>query len=741
MSYVHRVIFLEKDFEIMSKNKNYKKSAHKKNNNTPKRAGDKFSVEGYRNKIVTFVQKSGKKPISPKELAAKCRSFKGSENNFKQAINELCEDGVICLRKRGYVMCSVLGFFKAEILRLNRTFGFMKRCDNDEEIFVPGKFLCGAMPGDIVLAHYIPSRSDGAEGEVLDILKTADSKLTGIIIENEGEQFFLADTMSKTPVKIENGDIEYKVGDKVMAEICRAGRRHRDHKVKILFSFGNAQSAECCAQAMLAVNGIETEFDDDVKREAKRIAAAGVWPDDFQGRLDLRDLPIFTIDSAESKDLDDAVSIQRTDSGYILGVHIADVSHYVRGNSPLDKSALDRGTSIYYADKVIPMLPKELSNGICSLNPDEDRLTFSAIMEITKDGELKSYKFAKSVIRSRVKGIYKEINTILDGTANDEIKEKYGELIPSIEIMNELADKRIEGRKRRGAPEIETSESKIILNDDRICVDIMPRTRGKSEMIIEEFMLLANESAAKLAAEKEIPFVYRVHEQPAPEKIETLKESLRHLNVEYPAFTSVKPTHMAQILENSKDKDCYPIVNMITLRSMAKAKYQVEPIGHFGLALDDYAHFTSPIRRYPDLAIHRILSDVVDSADTEWLKKRYEGFAQKASEHSTAMEIRATKIERECEDCYKAEYMQNHIGDEFEGIISSVTEFGFYVELPSTIEGLVHINTLPEGYYEYDGYFSIKDEYSSNCYSAGDKVKVICAKADVNSGKIDFELA
>ncbi len=725
----------------MAKKKSFKKQNKIKSNNAIKRTGDKFSVEGYRNRIITFVQKSGKKPVSPKDLAAKCRSIKGSEANYKQAIAELIEDGVICMRKRGYVMCSVLGFFKAEILRLNRTFGFMKRCDTEEEIFVPGKFLCGAMPGDIVLAHYIPSRSDSPEGEVLDILKTADAKLTGIIIEDEGEKFFLADTMSKTPVRIENGDIEYKIGDKVMAEICRAGRRHRDHKVRILFSFGNSQSAECCAKAMLTVNGIETEFDDDVKREAKRVAAAGVWPDDYQGRLDLRELPIFTIDSAESKDLDDAVSIERTNNGYTLGVHIADVSHYVKGNSPLDKSALERGTSIYYADQVIPMLPKELSNGICSLNPNEDRLTFSAIMEITKDGELKSFKFAKSVIRSKVKGIYKEINTILDGSATDEIKEKYAELIPSIEIMNELADKRIDGRKRRGAPEIETSESKIILNDEHICVDIMPRTRGKSEMIIEEFMLLANESAAKLASEKEIPFVYRTHEQPAPEKIETLKESLRHLNIEYPVFSSVKPTHMAQILENSKDKECYPIVNMITLRSMAKAKYQTDPIGHFGLALDDYAHFTSPIRRYPDLAIHRILSDLIDSNDTEWLNKRYSGFVQKASEHSTAMEIRAIKIERECEDCYKAEYMQNHIGDEFEGIISSVTEFGFYVELENTVEGLVHINTLPEGYYEYDGYFSIKDEYSDRSFCAGNKVKIICARADVNSGKIDFELA
>lgn len=725
----------------MSKKDKFKSKNIKGKQENTKRSGDKFSVESYKNKISTFVQKSGKKPISPKDLAAKCRSVRGNESNYNLAISELIEDGVICQRKRGFVMCSVLGYFKAEILRLNKTFGFMKRCDKDEEIFVPGKFLCGAMPGDIVLAHYIPSRSEGPEGEVLDILKPSDSKLIGIIVENEDEVRFLPDTMAKSPVRIEKTDIKYKVGDKVMAEICRNGRRHRDHTVKILFTFGSAQSAECCAQAMLAVNDVITEFDEDVKREAKRIAAAGVWPEDYKNRLDLRELPIFTIDSAESKDLDDAISIEKTENGYKLGVHIADVSHYVKGNSPLDKSALERGTSIYYADKVIPMLPKELSNGICSLNPNEDRLTFSAIMNITKDGELKDFKFAKSVIRSRVKGIYAEINTILDNTATAEIKEKYSELLESIAVMNELADIRIENRKKRGAPEIETSESKIILNDDHICVDIMPRTRGKSEMIIEEFMLLANESAAKLAAEKEIPFVYRIHEQPAEEKIETLKESLNRLGVEIPHFSSVKPAHMAQILENAKGKECYPVVNMITLRSMAKAKYEVDPVGHFGLALDDYAHFTSPIRRYPDLAIHRILSDVVENADSEWLEKRYGGFVHKASERSTAMEIKAANIERECEDCYKAEYMLSHIGDEFEGVISSVTEFGFYVELDNTVEGLVHINTLPEGYYEFDGYFSIKDEYSDRCFMAGNRVKIICAKADVNSGRIDFELA
>lgn len=701
---------------------------------------DKYSTESYRNKILTFLLKSGKKPVPLKELAAKCRSSKGNSKNFNDAMNELIVSGEIYERRRGFVRTEVLGYFKAKILRLNRTFGFMEKCDTQEEIFVPGKFLCGAMPGDIVLANYIESRSGSPEGEVIDILQPAEANLSGIIVEDAGTQFFLPDSMSKTPVRIIPGDAVYKTGDKVLAQIAFRGRRHAEHKAKIIFSFGSALRASSCSEAIIAESGVVPEFPENVLHEAKKLAAAGVWADDYKDRIDLRDQIIFTIDSAESKDLDDAVSIERTAYGYTLGVHIADVSHYVRGNSPLDKEALERGTSIYYADKVIPMLPKELSNGICSLNPDEDRLTFSAIMNLTKDGILKDFKFAKSVIRSRVKGVYSEINSLLDNTADDTIREKYSGLEDTIKLMDELADILIANRKKRGALEIETTESKLIINND-ICEGVKPRSRGKSEMIIEEFMLTANEAAARLAREKEVPFLYRVHESPSPEKISDLKDGLRRLNVEIPSFSEAKPVHLAQILENAKDKPVYPVVNMMTLRSMAKAKYEPEPKGHFGLALEDYAHFTSPIRRYPDLAIHRILSDIVNGADKEWLDKRYSGFVQRASQRSTETEIRAMNIERDCEDCYKAEYMQQHLGEVFEGLISSVTEFGFYVELPDTIEGLVHVNSLPEGNYIYDGYFSLADEYSSTTFTVGDRVRVMVAGANVNSGKIDFEIA
>jgi ribonuclease R len=535
--------------------------------------------------------------------------------------------------------------------------------------------------------------------------------------------------------------VPFEDGDKVLAEIYSRGKKHIDHVVKITFNFGTSEKASSCAKAVLIDNGINEYFPNAVLDEAKHIEHLGIQPHDYNNREDFRSIPIFTIDGADTKDIDDAISISKHKDGYTLGVHIADVSHYVKPLSELDKEALNRGTSVYYANRVVPMLPKELSNGICSLNPQEDRLAFSSVMEISLEGELKSYQFKKSVIRSRVKGVYSEVNQILDNTASDEIKQKYQEVYESIFTMNELADILIANRKARGCPEIDTAESKLLIDDTDTCVDVVPRTRGKSEMIIEEFMLLANQSSANLARTMAIPFVYRVHEVPPIEKVERLKECLLRLNVDYPQFSDIKPSHMAEILNSAKGTDKYELINMLVLRSMAKAKYDKSPIGHFGLALKDYAHFTSPIRRYPDLAIHRILSDVVQGYDQKFLTKRYESFVQNASEQSSKMELTAMNVERTCEDCYKAEYMKSHLGETFEGTISSVTDFGFYVELPNTVEGLVHIDSIPDDIYESDGMFSIVGKLTHKTFTAGDKVRVICVKADVNSGNVDFEVA
>ena len=713
-----------------------------KKKSTAKKTSTAGSVENYKNRIVTLLTTYDKKSMQLSQLESKCRTKKQGRENFTEAFSQLRTEGVIMMKKGMKVaLCSRAGVLPGTVTRLSRTFGFAET-DEGVEYFIPGKCMLGAMPNDRVLISAIASRTGEPEGEIVDILEFGSNQLTGKIEVVDGEPYLVPDSAAKNHMIISRREsVPFNNGDKVLAEIVFRGHRHAEHKVKITLVFGNSDYAASCAASILMMHGAPTEFPDEVKREAARIAAeGGVQEYSFNNRENLTAMPIFTIDSAESKDLDDAVSVERTEKGYRLGVHIADVSHYVRGNSELDKEALRRGTSIYYADKVIPMLPKELSNGICSLNPNENRLTLSAFMELNSEGEMISYRFCKSVIRSRVKGVYSEINQILAGGETPDIADKYSEVRNEITLMNELADKLIAKKERRHAPEIETTESKLIIDENGICCDVKPRERGKSERIIEEFMLTANEAAAKLAREKEIPFVYRIHEAPPEAKIEHLHEVLPKFGLECPHFTDFKPHHAAEILKSARATNKFEAVNLMVLRSMAKAKYSTEPLGHFGLVLEDYAHFTSPIRRYPDLAIHRIITDILAGYNNEWLNKRYGGFAVNAAERSSAAEVRAVTIERECEDCYKAEYMKAHIGETFKARISSVTEFGFYAELPNTVEGLVHIRTLPEGEYDYSEPVSLTEKFSGVSYELGDEVEVICAAVNVSDGTIDFVL-
>lgn len=695
--------------------------------------------ELFKKKIMLFLQKSGRKAIKHKELLERCK-VKHSELKFwKDALSELIEEGYVFEGRTGYFVSKNLGFFPATVTRVNKTFGFIERNDDKTEVFIPGKYLLGSMPGDTVAAKLIESRSGKPEGEVVRVLRQSLAPFTGVIVNEDGVVKILPDTFVKTPIALINGE-EYKVGDKVMAEIVSRGTRHSEHKAKVVSSFGSAQEAWSCAKSVLELNGISLDFPLEVQDEAKALSSKEITEKDISYRTDLRNDVIFTIDGADTKDIDDAISLRKYDSFYELGVHIADVSHYVRPKSALDDEAFERGTSVYYADKVVPMLPKELSNGICSLNPGVDRLAFSCIMTINFDGKLEDFDFKKTVIRSRVKGVYSEINQILQHTESEEIKEKYKECYDSIFLMEELAEILTRNKIKRGAPQIETTESKIIVENNK-CVDVKNREQGKSELIIEEFMLMANQSAATLGRMKGLPFVYRIHEDPAVEKVDKLKQTLVKMNIPFPKFTEIKPCHLAKILEEVKDTPQFPVINKLVLRSMAKAKYSTDPVGHFGLVLDDYAHFTSPIRRYPDLSIHRILSDLVAGMPEEKIKKRYKAFAVESSQHSSSTEQTAMIVERDCEDCYKAEYMKEHLNETYEGIISGVTDYGFYVELPNTVEGLVSTDSLPKGVYEFDGIYTMKDALSGKEFSIGNNVKVKCVKADVSSGNIDFVLS
>ena len=698
----------------------------------------------YKNRIKALLSQMSKggRGVPYKKLYASCKGRRQNAAAFAAAIAELKRDGTITEDKSGIRLCSDAGLFRATVSRLNRTFGFIEREDGSE-VFVPGKFLKGAMPGDTVMARLLPPRGELPEGEVVSIAEIGFTEFSGTV-EKEGNTVCIRpDTLSRDLMIVSAIDVPVRVGDKVLAEISRRGEKHSEHRVRIKAIFGDSGKAKSSADALLYTNGIETDFPSQVLDEARAAERKGIPLDELYKRLDLRDEVIFTIDGADTKDIDDAISVSRDENGWKLGVHIADVSFYVKAGSELDNDAMLRGTSIYYANKVVPMLPKELSNGICSLNPQEDRLAFSCLMKLDFEGNLTDYKFSKTIIRSRVKGVYSEINTLLDGIKSGEgvsveLAEKYGGLTRSILLMDELAAILTANKLRRGAPQIETSESKLIIDENDVCVDVQKRERGRSELIIEEFMLMANTAAARLAKEANIPFVYRVHEDPSPEKIGELVETVSVMGIAVPHFTSVKPKHLAEILEKTKESPLAPVVNSMVLRSMAKAKYSDEPLGHFGLVLDDYAHFTSPIRRYPDLAIHRILTDLCYNKETpDRIRKRYAAFANEAAHQSSERELVAMRIERACDDCYTAEYMSAHIGEHFEGMISSVQEFGFFVELPNTIEGLVRMDTLKNGPYDYDGRFAFTKEGKS-VYRVGDTVKVICAAANVSAGQVDF---
>jgi ribonuclease R len=577
------------------------------------------------------------------------------------------------------------------------------------------------------------------------VLKTSSNPLAGTVVnDDDGTLCLISDSFgSRFPLKI-SGDLNgAKPGDKVSFTIKSRGSKHHLHVAEITGVYGSSQSAAVCVNAYLEEKNIITRFSDEAVAESLA-CGTDISESDIRGRLDLRDSPIFTIDGSDTKDIDDAINIERTSDGYRLGVHIADVSHYVTPKSALDDEAFERGTSVYIANLVVPMLPKALSNGICSLNPKVERLAFSCLMEVGKSGELKSFDFKKSVIRSRVQGVYSEINAIIGGEPIQTYGDKYAEVAGQIPVMLELSGTLKKNREGRFAPALESAECKIICDENGECIDIKRRESGEnavSEGIIEEFMLLANNAAARLAMKNGLPFVYRVHEPPAAEKLTRLSETLAALGINAP---ELKPTaeslfgvlKEAKNLENSK----YDVVNMAVLRSMMKAKYSDEPLGHFGLVMSEYAHFTSPIRRYPDLSIHRILSSYAGgNTQPESLKKKYGKFAHESALNSTHTELRAVTAERDCNGFYFAEYMSGRIGEEFDGIVSGVTEMSVFVILENTVEGRVFFPKTETGYTS-DG-VSLSNSVTGVRYTLGDRVRVKCIGCSVPMGMVDFQFA
>ncbi|MBL6451502.1 MAG: ribonuclease R [Faecalibacterium prausnitzii] len=698
-----------------------------------------------RDKIEHAIQNQ---PCTVKELKQKFGGERGADRKVMEALDELVREAVVCQRQGVFFTVRSGRADKAllcKVVKLGKNFAFVMLEDGTSDIFIPGRFTKGAMPGDDVLVEkFEHPRVEGSdEGAILAIL-TEKNDLVGTVRRVEGRLRFVPDDCPAITMPLAR-DCEggAKDGDKVAVEILNRGSRQEDHRVGVAMRFGSSDEAKRCAKALLYAKDIRTRFPDKVRDEAKKFEGAEVSEKDCEGRMDLRALPIFTIDSAETKDIDDAISLTRTsDGGFELGVHIADVSNYVKPGTELDNEAFSRATSVYYADQVVPMLPKALSNGICSLNENELRLAFSCLMRLDKEGDLTDYRFVKSIIRSRVKGVYSEINALLAGTADAEIKAKYADVIDQLPAMKELYGHRARLRRERGCMDIESGEVKLILDENGRCIDVKKRTSGESESMIEEFMLLANQCAAHFARVKQIPFVYRVHEEPNAEKLERLHALLQACGInDHFAKDVPTPKELSAILEGVRGTPYEQIINTGMLRCMSKALYEEKPKGHYGLVLKDYAHFTSPIRRYPDLAIHRIMTDLLKGTEKETMILRYTDFAERASKQSSEREVIAMQIERKAEDCYKAEYARRHLGECYEGTISGVTQRGLFIELDNGVEGFVPASSLtPSGTSLTEG-VRLTDPASGKTWSLGDRMMITIVRADVNLGKIDFEVA
>ncbi len=679
---------------------------------------------------------------------------------FAEAVDELIRCCEICETGRGkLVLAKDSGLFSGLYSATTRGFGFFVQ-DGASDLFISREHSHGAMHGDRVQVRLIKGET-GKEAEVVRVLERAVTEVVGTMREvrnsaptknkkgkkvrrKTASQFFVKPDDPKYTFRVEvlpaqaNGARD---GDKVLVKITKYPPANSDGKQyakgRISRIFGDSGSLGANYQAVLHADGIKQRFDEDTLLEARAIKSEI----STEGRTDLRDLTIFTIDGADAKDFDDAISLTREGEGYLLGVHIADVSHYVKANSALDREAYARGTSIYFTDKVVPMLPEELSNGVCSLNRDSDKYALSAMLHLDKSGAISEVQFCESVISSKVRGVYSEVNDVLAQGEASAYYEKYAFLFPeTLPLMVELYEKLLEKSRARGSLELETAEAMILLGDDGIPTEIVPRERGISERLIEQFMLAANEAAAEWLTSMSLPCIYRTHEEPSPEKVEPFITFVHNLGLDMRPLKRRKllPSAYAAVYEEATEKGLSRVLTPVMLRSLMKARYSAASAPHFGLGCALYCHFTSPIRRYPDLAVHRIIKAALHGEIDENALPRYESFARDAAEQSSATELRAQNAERDIEDLYKTLYLSKRIGEESDGIISSVTSFGMFVELADTCEGLVPINTLP-GWFEYDD--ARKQLIGGGIvYSLGQQVRIRIVSCDIASRRAEFEL-
>ena len=628
-----------------------------------------------------------------------------------------------------------------------RGFGFVTCEDIEKDVFIAAGSMGGAMNGDEVEVDLIPEYlwKQSPEGIIVKVLSRQTEEVAGTFEKSRKFGFVVPESRKyREDIFIRKKDFAgAQRGDKVVARITKYPDHENSAEGKIIEIISRAGQPGGDIKAIARSYDMRESFPSRAAAEAKAMKKRGIRPEDLRGRRDLRNETIFTIDGADSKDFDDAVSLKILDNGnYLLGVHIADVAHYVEEDGPLDKEALKRGTSVYLIDQVIPMLPKALSNNICSLNPGEDRLTLSVDMEITPDGELAGHEIYESVIHSKARLIYDDISDMLEND-DEEMLRKYSSIKENLYAMGRLAALLREKRSQRGSLDFDLDEAHIRLNNKGIPVSVDIAERRTANKLIEEFMLLANETVAEHFFWLEVPFIYRIHEKPAFEKVEQLKIFLQSMGMTLRGSAdSVHPRELSSILKSVEGKPSEGVVNTVTLRSMQKAFYGTSCEGHFGLALKYYCHFTSPIRRYPDLMIHRIIKSVLQDGIDVKKMSHFRGAAEKAAEQSSVAERKAIEVEREVEKLKKAEYMSYHIGEVYDGIISGTTSFGIYVQLENTVEGMIRIEDLWDDYYDYvPEKYALVGEHTGRMYKLGDSIRIVVDNVDIDRHEIDFQLA
>lgn len=704
-------------------------------------------TEKLRESLLGLINDNHYNPLKKEELALIFNIHPAEMPMFYNFLEELEEDGYIVKTKKGRIMSpNTMGLFVGKFVSHRKGFGFV---ESDEEftqdLFIPKDDINGALHNDRVMAEIItPATEDRrAEGKVIKIIKREVTRVVGLFQENKSFGFVVPDDKKFNqdifiPKRFFSGA---KNDDKVVCEITVWPQENRKPEGKIIEVLGQKGERGVEIDSIIRAHGLPEEFPKKVIDEANHVADQDLR-DEIARRLDIRDLNIFTIDGEDAKDLDDAISIEELPNGnYKLGVHIADVSHYVKEKSKLDKEALKRATSVYLVDKVIPMLPKQLSNGVCSLNPFEDKLTLSCFMEIDSEGKVVNSDIAETVINSKARMTYTEVSDILEKD-DEKLKQTFAAQVDDFIKAEKLARILMKRRQRRGAIDFDFPEAKIILNGNGEVVDIKHYERRISNKMIEEFMLVANETVAEHFYWLQLPFVYRIHETPSAEKMEDLKKFIATFGYTIKGdMENVHPKEIQGIVEKIKGTKEEESISTIALRSMKQAKYSPQCIGHFGLAAKYYCHFTSPIRRYPDLQIHRIIKEQLNNKINNKRQEQLAHIVEYASTQSSERERAAELAERDVHDFYKACYMADKVGQEFEGVVSSVTSFGMFVELENTVEGLIRLANMRDDYYIFDQEkYTIIGERTHKTFKIGDTVKIQVENVNVDFREIDFRL-